>query len=128
MGDAVPASSVGLALTGGLVHGANVGCLERYVVGSSVGAGVPTIGSFDGFGMGYADGPSVRVAGGSAVIGNSVGMSVRGSIKDLLGSTVASKVGKAVLITGGGGVGDTEGSIYIGGQFLKIVGAQMKII
>ena len=112
------------------MHGANVGCLERYVVGSSVGAGVPTIRFFDGFGMGYADGPSVRVAGGSAVIGNSVGMSVRGSIKDLLGSTVASKVGKAVLITilRGGGGGDTEGSIYIGGQFLKIVGAQMKII
>ena len=113
------------------MHGANIGCLERYVVASSVGDGVPTIRSFDGFGMVYADGPSVRVAGGSAVIGNSVGMSVRGSIKDLLGSTVASKVGKAVLITilrGGGGVGDTEGSIYIGGQFLKIVGAQMKII
>ena len=87
MGDAVPASSVGLALTGGLVYGANVGCLERYVVGSSVGAGVPTIRFFDGFGMGYADGPYVRVAGGLAVIGNSVDMSIRGSVKDLLGST-----------------------------------------
>ena len=114
VGDAVPASSVGLAVTGGLVYGARVGCLRGVVVGLSVGATVPTIGSFDGLGVGNADGPYVRVAEGLIVIGKSVGMSVGGGVEDLLDSSVGSKVGEAVPITGlceGGGVDDTEGSI-----------------
>jgi len=100
VGDSVPASFVGLDVTG-FVKGDSVGPTAG---ASVVGVKVPTTGAFDVFGVGNTIGLSVDAATGSALVDVAVGPSVGGEEGDLISDV--SNVGEAVPVAGlrdGGG-------------------------